>query len=239
MEEKKKKTVYGLSREQEKEASRLFGRHVSTPKALCVGLASLLCCLLPMLLGLRLWEKIPALVQTGLIGPGGADDSVPRAVLVFGVPGLFALLDLISNAQLWLHQKLEKLPPTPVRMTGRWGIAVLGTLLSPFWLLRASGSSVTALFYLPCLLALLLMLLGTHFFDCPRGAKLAFRFKRIAYREEAWRKTHRAAGAGWLLAGLLLLALQYGLGRIPPLSALPLLLLLLIPFAASVLFSKE
>ena len=239
MEEKKKKTVYGLSREQEREASRLFGRHVSTPKALCVGLASLLCCLLPMLLGLRLWEKIPALVQTGLIGPGGADDSVPRAVLVFGVPGLFALLDLISNAQLWLHQKLEKLPPTPVRMTGRWGIAVLGTLLSPFWLLRASGSSVTALFYLPCLLALLLMLLGTHFFDCPRGAKLAFRFKRIACSEEAWRKTHRAAGAGWLLAGLLLLALQYGLGRIPPLSALPLLLLLLIPFAASVLFSKE
>ena len=239
MEEKKKKTVYGLSREQEREASRLFGRHVSTPKALCVGLASLLCCLLPMLLGLRLWEKIPALVQTGLIGPGGTDDSVPRAVLVFGVPGLFAVLDLISNAQLWLHQKLEKLPPTPVRMTGRWGIAVLGTLLSPFWLLRASGSSVTALFYLPCLLALLLMLLGTHFFDCPRGAKLAFRFKRIACREKAWRKTHRAAGVGWMLAGLLLLALRYGLRRIPPLSALPLLLLLLIPFAASVLFSKE
>ena len=239
MEEKKKKTVYGLSREQEREASRLFGRHVSTPKALCVGLASLLCCLLPMLLGLRLWEKIPALVQTGLIGPGGADDSMPRAVLVFGVPGLFALLDLISNAQLWLHQKLQKLPPTPVRMTGRWGIAVLGTLLSPFWLLRASGSSVTALFYLPCLLALLLMLLGTHFFDCPRGAKLAFRFKRIACREEAWRKTHRAAGVGWMLAGLLLLALRYGLRRIPPLSALPLLRLLLIPFAASVLFSKE
>ena len=239
MEEKKKKTVYGLSREQEKEASRLFGRHVSTPKALCVGLASLLCCLLPMLLGLRLWEKIPALVQTGLIGPGGTDDSVPRAVLVFGVPGLFAVLDLISNAQLWLHQKLEKLPPTAVRVTGRWGIAVLGTLLCPFWLLRASGTSVTALFYLPCLLALLLMLLGSHFFDCPQGAKLAFRFKRIACSEEAWRKTHRAAGVGWLLAGLLLLALQYGFGRIPPLSALPLLLLLLIPFAASVLFSKE
>ena len=239
MEEKKKKTVYGLSCEQEREASRLFGRHVSTPKALCVGLASLLCCLLPMLLGLRLWEKIPAIVQTGLIGPGGADDSMPRAVLVFGVPGLFAVLDLISNAQLWIHQKLEKLPPTPVRMTGRWGIAVLGTLLCPSWLLRASGSSVTALFYLPCLLALLLMLLGTHFFDCPRGAKLAFRFKRIAYREEAWRKTHRAAGVGWLLAGLLLLALQYGLGRIPPLSALPLLLLLLMPFTASALFSKK
>ena len=71
---------------------------------------------------------------------------MPRAVLVFGVPGLFAVLDLISNAQLWIHQKLEKLPPTPVRATGRWGIAVLGTLLCPFWLLRASGTPVTAAF---------------------------------------------------------------------------------------------
>ncbi len=238
MEEKKKKTRYGLSREQEQEASRLFGRHVSTPKSLCVSLASLLCCLLPMLLGLRLWERIPALVQTGLIGPDGADDSMPRAVLVFGVPGLFAVLDLISNGQLWFHQKLEKLPPTPVRVTGRWGIAVLGTLLCPFWLLRAAGVPVTALFYLPCLLALLLMLLGSRFFDCPRGTKLAFRFRRIAYNEEAWRKTHRAAGVGWMLAGLLLLAMQYGLERIPPLSALPLLLLLLTPLAASLLFAK-
>ncbi len=239
METKKKKTIYGMDREQEKEASRLFGRHVSGAKALALCLGSVLTCASPMLLALRLWEAIPPVVTTGLIGVDGADDSMPRAVLAFGVPGLFCLLDLICHAQLWLHQKARKLPPTPVRLLGRWTLAVLSVLLCPFWLLRASGTPVTALFYLPCLLALLLMLLGTHFFDCPRGAKLAFRFRSIACREEAWRKTHRAAGVGWMLAGLLLLALRYGLGRIPPLSALPLLLLLLTPLAASVLFSKE
>jgi hypothetical protein len=45
-----------------------------------------------MLLGLRLWELIPPVVQTGLVSAEGLDDSMPRAVLVFGVPGLFCLL---------------------------------------------------------------------------------------------------------------------------------------------------
>ena len=238
MEQGKKTSTYGLTRTQEREASRFFGRHVSGAQALCVGVASVLCCLLPILLGLRHWEQIPELVQTGLIGPEGKDDSMPRAVLVFGVPGLFALLDLICQVQLWLHQKREKIPPTPIRLIGRWGMAIAATLPCPYWLLRAAGEPVTAVAYLPCLLALLLLLLGAQFFDCPRGARLGFRFSRIAYDEEAWRKTHRAASLGWMLAGLLLLALQYGLGRIPPISALPLLLLLLTPLPASVLYSK-
>ncbi len=238
MEQGKKTSAYGLTRPQEREASRFFGRHVSGAKALCVGLASVMCCLLPMLLGLRLWERIPELVQTGLIGPEGKDDSMPRAVLVFGVPGLFALLDVICQGQLWLHQKRETIPPPPIRLIGRWGMAIAATLLCPFWLPRAAGEPVTAQAYLPCLLALLLLLSGAQFFDCPRGARFGFRFARIAYDEEAWRKTHRAASLGWMLAGLLLLALHYGLGQIPPITALPLLLLLLIPLPASLLYAR-
>ena len=237
MDKPKKKTTYGLTREQEREASRFFGRHVSAPKALALFVASVLCCALPMLLGLRLWDGIPEIVKTGIITLEGEDDSMPRAVLVFGVPGLFVLLDLICHGQLWIHQKREELPPKAARLIGRWGIPVVGTLLCPFWIQRAAGEPVTG--YPFCALGLLLLLTGAHFFDCPRGESFAFRLKPILYKEEAWQKTHRFAGLCWMLAGLLVMALFYGLGRLPGWSAAILLLLLLAPIPAASVFGKN
>ncbi len=233
MEKLNGKTKYGMTREQERAASRVFGRHVSGTKALVCVVVSLLVCLLPMLLGLRLWGSIPEIVRTGLIDSEGADDSMPRAVLVFGVPGLMAVLNFVCHAQLWLHQKTERLPPMSIRLIGRWGIPAAATLLCPFWLLRAAGQAISLRRFLPCVLALLLLLVGAHFLDLRRGAREGIRLRCIVYKEDAWRKTHALAGICWMLAGLLLLALIYGLGTVPPWSAPVLLLLLLAPLPAA------
>ena len=239
MEEKKRKLPYGMTREQERAASRHFGQHVSAEKAAVALAFSLLCCASPMLLGLRLWAAIPPFVQSGLISTDGVDDSLPRAVLVFGVPGLFCLLDFVCHAQLWLHQRAERIPPMPVRLFGRWVLAALSVLLCSFWLLRAAGEPVGLPFYLPCLLALLLLLTGAHFFDCPRGDRIAFPLKRIRYRDEAWQKTHRAASIAWMAAGLLLLAVYFLSGRLPWWTAPVTLLLLAAPLPASLFFTRE
>ena len=239
METKNKKTKYGLTRDQERAASRFFGRHVSPEKALASAVAATLCCLAPILLGLRLWDGIPAMVQTGLIGPEGKDDSLPRAVLVYGVPGLFAVLTLICHGQLWLHQRSERVPPTPVRLLGRWTIPVLAVTLSPFWPLRAAARTVTGADFVPCFFALLLLLVGERLFDCTREQKLAFHFKRIEYKERAWRVTHRWGGGAWMAAGLMLLAVRFAAGRLPWYTAVLTAALLTVPFPAAALAAKR
>lgn len=239
METKNKKKKYGLTRDQERAASRFFGRHVSPEKALVSAIAATLCCLAPILLGLRLWDKIPAMVQTGLIGPEGKDDSLPRAVLVYGVPGLFAVLTLICHGQLWLHQRAERVPPTPIRLLGRWTIPVIAAPLSLFWMLRAAGEAVTGADFVPCVFALLLLLLGAHLFDCTREQKLAFHFKTIEYKQAAWRTTHRWGGGAWMAAGLLVLVVYFALGRLPWYSALLTAALLAVPFPAAALAAKQ
>ena len=239
METKNYKNRYGLTRDQERAASRVFGRHVSPEKALVSAVAATLCCLAPILLGLRLWDRIPPTVQTGLIGPEGKDDSLPRAVLVYGVPGLFAVLTLICHGQLWLHQRIERVPPTPVRLLGRWTIPVVAVLLSNFWMLRAAGEAVSGERFLPCILALFLLLAGARLFGCTREQKLAFHFKRIEYRENAWRMTHRWGGGAWMAAGLLLLAVYFWTGRLPWYSAALTAALLAVPLPAAVLAAKR
>ena len=228
-----------MTRAQEREASVIFGKHVSSEKALFTFLFSMLACAVPMLLGLRLWVQIPPIVETGFIRASGEDDSLPRAVLVYGIPGLMCVLNLICHAQLWLHQKSEKLPPLPVRLLGRWTIPVLSVLLSCFWILKGADEAVSLAFYIPCVLALLLMLLGSHFFDCTRENHFAFHLKHIEYKEAAWRKTHRFAGLTWALAGLLLLLLYLWLGRLPWYSAVFTVFLLLLPVPLSFSFAKD
>ena len=178
------------------------------------------------------------MVQTGLIGPEGKDDSMPRAVLVYGVPGLFAVLTLICHGQLWLHQRTERVPPTSVRMLGRWTIPVISVMLSLFWMVHAAGEATSGETFLPCVFALFLLLVGAHLFDCTREQKLAFHFKKIEYKEDAWRTTHRWGGAAWMAAGLLLLAIYFAAGRLPWYSAVMTAVLLAVPLPAAVLASR-
>ena len=228
-----------LTREQEREASRYFGKHVTPAKAAVSLCFALLTAASPMLIGLRLWEQIPEIVETGLTAINGEDDSIPRAVLVFGLPGLMCVLTLICHGQLWLHQKAERLPPTPIRITGRWSIPVISVLLCSFWLARAAGEATEFSSFLPCLLALLLILLGAHFFDCPRDSQIAFRFPSILHWETPWRKTHRLAGVCWMLAGLQLLVFTFVLGTLPWYSFVLALFLLLSEFPAAAYYAKQ
>jgi len=211
----KSKNKYGLSKKQEKEAGRIFGKYVSKEKALVLFVVTTLTCLMPMLAGVRLWDEIPEIVETGLIGTSGKDDSMPRAVLVFGIPGLMAVLNTICHAQLYLNQRAEKLAPQASRIIGRWGFPVLSSVFASGCIFSGAGQSLTAGFVLPCILSLALSLLGSHFFDCPQSAKVAFHFSFMQYNERVWSITHRIIGIGWMLSGLLILFFLCCFGELP------------------------
>ena len=205
MSSKKNKKNPGMTREMEMESARMFGKHVTKEKALLLFVVTMLACAMPMQLGIRLWDRIPEIVETGLIGMDGKDDSLPRAAVVFLVPGLMCLLNLICHGQLWFNQKRMTLPNTPVRLVGRWGFPVISVLFCSGLMLESAGGGLTLTFLTPCVLGLVLLMLGGHMWDCPRDAKIALRFSFTEGNEQAWREVHRFAGWLWSIGGLLVL----------------------------------
>lgn len=202
---KKKKTAG--ERVIESEGARLFGKQVSKQKAGILLVATMIACALPMALGVRLWNEIPEIVSSGLIGMDGKDDSLPRAAVVFALPGLMCLLNLICHGQLYGYQKRMELPPAKFRLVGRWGFPVISVLFCSGMILQSAGQPVLSLsFVTPCVLGLLLMMLGGHMWDCPQDAKIALRFSFTEDSESTWRAVHRFAGWLWLAAGLLVIA---------------------------------
>ena len=185
---------------------RRLGKHVSSPKALALLCVTTLACLCPMLLALRFWSAVPVLIETGLIGVNGQDDSLPRWALFFLIPGLFCLLNLICHGQLWLNQQRMTLPKPPVRIFGRWFFPIISAPLTYFWTLRAAKLSPTVYAYLPILLGLGLLLLGARSFDCPRDAWAPLRFSSAECSDAVWAKSHVAAAFVYFAAGLVCIA---------------------------------
>lgn len=201
----KKNQKSAAEREAEIAGAKIFGKQVSKEKGRALLTVTLIACALPMTLGARLWSEIPEVVPSGLIGSNGQDDSIPRWVVAFGLPGFMCLMDLIAHGQLMANQKRMTIPKPAVRLMGRWGFSLISVLFCSGMILQSSGGDLTLPFVTPCVLGLLLMMLGGHMWDCPRDARIALRFSSTEHNDTAWKAVHLFASRVWMAAGLLVI----------------------------------
>lgn len=215
----------------EQEAARIVGKHVSKEKGYALLVVSLIACAMPMILGARMWERIPEIVPSGLIGTDGQDDSIPRWMIAFGLPGLMCLLDAICHGQLLWNQKRMTIPNTPVRLVGRWGFPILSILFCSGMIFQSVGEPPLSMtFTAPCILGLILIILGAHQWDCPKDSRLALRFSARANSEYHWGAAHRFAAVSWMAAGLLLIGVVMITGTVPLWWLAVVIVVLLLPF---------
>lgn len=193
-------------REFEIAGAKMFGKQVSREKAWALLAVTLIACALPMILGLRLWDQIPELVPSGLIGSNGQDDALPRWMVALGLPAFMCLMDLIAHGQLMANQKRMTIPKPAVRLVGRWGFPLISVLFCSGMILQATGSTLSLPFITPCALGLFLVILGGHMWDCPRSARVALHLASIEHNETAWKAAHLFASCIWMAAGLLVIA---------------------------------
>ncbi len=197
-------------RRLEREAASLWGKHVSRRKGIALIIASTLACALPMILGVRLWEKIPEIVESGLIGFDGKDDVLPRWVVCFGIPGLMCILNTITHGQLLYNQHRGTMPPKSSRLLGRWGFPFISVIFCSGLIIQKSGaeSALPFTFLVPCVLGLGEMFLGSHMIDLPPAARLALRFPGRS--DEDVSRVNSFAGYFWLTMGLILIVCAMG-----------------------------
>ena len=99
-----------LPRDLEIRGAEIFGKHLSPEKQRALLIVTLTACALPMILGVRMWDRIPEIVETGLIGPGGQDDSLPRWAVALLLPGLMCLLEAVAQVHAAAVSKADEDP---------------------------------------------------------------------------------------------------------------------------------
>lgn len=174
-----------------------------TREGLWVLAATAVACLLPILLGMRLYDSLPAIVPTNIIGQSGKDDSIPRTVVVFGIPVLMCLLDVLAHYQINTDPK-RVYGPAFIRGLCGWGFPALSVWAAAVFMLESAGQTVGMLFYTPLAIGLLLMLGGSLLVKARQGSPFALK-PSSGKGTEATRE-NRMAGLIWLGLGLVVLA---------------------------------
>lgn len=189
-----------------KAAMPIRGRHVIPAAAYVMFPFAVGVSLLPILAGLRLFDRIPETVYTGIVSVTGQADSMPRPGLVFGLPCLLAVLTIICHVQLWLHQRAGDLPPGFVCIFGRWGMPAFSVLAITTFIRLGAGIPVSVPYLVLCGIGLLILLAGSRILSMPEGRDITLK-NMILSGDYETPAENAAVGSTRLSAGIVLLAL--------------------------------
>ena len=157
--------------------------------------------LLPVLVGVILWDQLPEQMPTHWNAAGEIDGWSSKAFAVFGLPG-------IMLAVQWLCLLGTAADPKKANHSDKilhlvlWIIPVLSALLSALTYAVALGKEVRVEVVMPVVIGLVLAIVGNYLPKCKQSYTIGIKLPWTLNSEENWNRTHRFAGRLWLVCGL-------------------------------------
>ena len=171
-------------------------------------LLSCLVILLPILVGLLLWNKLPDNMTTHWGADGAADGQGSKAMVVF-LPSsillavhIFALV--ITGLDKNIHNQTKK-----AQAIIFWIIPCLSLFVGGLLYGVAFGMEMHLARFLPAFLGVLFALMGNYMPKVKQNSTLGVKISWTLQNEENWVKTHRFTGKVWFAGGLVMIAATF------------------------------
>lgn len=152
--------------------------------------------LLPIALGIALYDRLPEVVATHWNIHNRPDGWSSRAMAVFGIPCIMAALNLVCGGATDRLQS-EGVPKRVLALC-RWIIPVLSLILVPVMLYSAMGVSFDMG---RIVLGIMFIIIGNYLPKCRRNGVVGIKIPWTLSSDENWDKTHRFAGFVWIVCG--------------------------------------
>lgn len=158
--------------------------------------------LIPVVLGLLLWNQLPDLMPTHFGINGTADALGGKAFVVFGIPGIF----FATHWLIFLLTRLDKQNRghnEKVMNLIAFVIPMVGMTLSVAVMSLSLGRDVDMNKLMFPMLGTLFLILGNRLPKTKQNSTLGIKLPWTIYNEENWQKTHRFGGFVWVTVGIL------------------------------------
>jgi len=183
--------------------------------------------LLPALVGLLLWDKLPDEIITHWNAAGEADSWSSKGEAIL-------LLPLILLAVQWLCLFFTAKDPKNQEQSPKafliviWVIPALSIVLMGFTYFVALGQAFSALRLMNLLFGLLFMVMGNYMPKFKQNYTMGIKIHWTLRSEENWNATHRFAGKVWFVCGLAILVSTF----LPGGASIAVLFLAILPAVA-------
>lgn len=167
-------------------------------------LTSMLGSLLPMLIGVILWNKLPDNMMTHFGLDGTGDGTSSKAFAVFGLPAIIAAINGISIIAAVADPRQKDQSKKALGMVF-WIMPIISIMCCGMMYSVALGKTVGVELLTPALLALMFLIFGNYLPKVKQNSTLGLKIKWTLCNEENWNLTHRFTGKVWFIGGIVML----------------------------------
>ena len=157
--------------------------------------------LLPILIGLLLWEKLPDRLPTHFGVDSAADGWSGKGFAVFGIPLMFLGFQILIFAATKLDKQNRGHNEKVLNLVGLI-FPAMSILFAVLIYSHALGLELNLGSFLLPMLGLMFILIGNWLPKIKQNTTLGIKIKWTLYSEENWNKTHRFAGFVWVIGGV-------------------------------------
>ena len=164
-------------------------------------------CLLPMVAGAILYNKLPEQVPTHFSVNGEPDGWSSRPFAVFGLPVIIAALQALVLFGLRTDPKKQNMSPA-LRIIAVWAAPVLCMILYAITMASALGYATHIEVIVPLLVGVAFLLIGNYLPKTKQSYTMGIKLPWTLHSEENWNRTHRLAGFLWMGGGILMVLIS-------------------------------
>ena len=160
--------------------------------------------LLPMLVGIILWNQLPEQIPVHWNAAGEVDGWAGKAFAVFGLSGLMLALHWLCVLGTAADPKKANHSDKVLHLV-LWVTPVLSVVLFSITYATALGHALPIERIIPALLGLVFAIIGNYLPKCKQNYTIGIKIPWTLNSEENWNRTHRFAGRVFLVSGLVIL----------------------------------
>lgn len=164
--------------------------------------------LLPIVIGLFIWNYLPEQMVTHWSVDGKPNGWGGRSFIVFGMPIIIFMVHWMC-VFFTVHDPKNKEQSRKVFNMVLWILPITSLLICSLTYAIALGNDVNMGMMVRILLGLMFLIFGNYMPKCKQNHTIGVKVTWTLKNEENWNKTHRFTGRLWVFGGVLLLATMF------------------------------
>lgn len=165
---------------------------------------STLVCLLPILLGLAMYNQLPEQVATHWGTDGQPNGYSSRWFAVFGLPLFMAVVNLVAQLGVRFDPKGENHPQVMLTIV-RWICPVLSVIMSSVVIFTAMGAKIPMDRLTLAVVGVVMIIVGNYLPKCKQNYTIGIKLPWTLNDEDNWNRTHRLGGWMYTLGGMVMI----------------------------------
>ena len=157
--------------------------------------------LIPVIVGLLLWNQLPDPMPTHWDIHGEVDGWSSKAFTVFGLPAIMLALQWVCILASTADPKYKNYNPKMTKLMF-WICPAIGLVLCCMVYPQAMGYSVPIEVIMPLLMGALFIVVGNWLPKCEQTYTMGIKLPWTLSSEENWNATHRFGGKVWFFGGI-------------------------------------